>query len=193
MPIRTTIMVVIAASAGGVTALGEVLGALPADFPIPIAVVQHRTGKDPYQLAKVLGRRTPLTVKNAENGEQMRPGTVYLAPADLHLLIGRNGLCTLSDGRKIRHVRSSADPLFTSAAGAFGNVIAVVLTGGDGDASDGVQSVSAQGGIVIAQDPETSEAPGMPQSAIDTGCVDRVLPLGEIGPALVRLVETGSL
>jgi two-component system chemotaxis response regulator CheB len=122
----------------------------------------------------------------------MRPGTVYLAPPDLHLYVRPGGVCHLSGGQKIRHVRSSANPLFDSAAASFkGRVIAVVLTGSDHDATDGVQSVKESGGLVIAQDQATSVAFGMPGSAIETGCVDRVLPLDDIGPALCRLVETG--
>ncbi|HEY4563765.1 MAG TPA: chemotaxis protein CheB, partial [Thermoanaerobaculia bacterium] len=131
-----------------------------------------------------------LTVKTAEEGEVMRPGTVYLAPPDLHMYVQRGGVCHLADGRRIHHLRSSANPLFDSAADIFkGRVIAVVLTGVDGDATDGVQSVKAQGGMVIAQDEATSEAFGMPGSAIATGCVDQVLPLQEIGPALCRLTQ----
>jgi two-component system chemotaxis response regulator CheB len=92
----------------------------------------------------------------------------------------------LADGRKIRGVLSSANPLFESAARALpSRVIAVVLTGYDRDGTDGVQAVKRSGGIVIAQDEATSESFGMPRSAIETGCVDRVLPLQEIGPALV--------
>lgn len=121
--------------------------------------------------------------------EAMQPGTVYLAPPALHLIVGRDWRLALTDGYRIRHVLSSANPLFASAAEAFGaRVIAVVLTGSDRDATDGVQAVKVQGGIVIAQDRATSEWFAMPRLAIETGCVDRILPLGEIAPALVRLV-----
>jgi two-component system chemotaxis response regulator CheB len=186
-------LVVMAASYGGVQALREVLGGLPADFPVPVAIVQHRSANPPNLLAKVLGRSTPLAIKTAEEGETMRPGTVYLAPPDLHMYIQSGGVCHLSDGRKIRHLRSSANPLFDSAASVFdGRLIAVVLTGSARDATDGVQAVKARGGMVIAQDKATSAAFGMPGSAIATGCVDRVLPLEEIGPALRRLVEAGE-
>jgi two-component system chemotaxis response regulator CheB len=187
-------LVVMAASAGGLQALKQILGTLPADFPAPIAIVQHRTAKLPLLLAQILGRHTPLKVKNAEMGERLLPGTVYLAPPTLHLHIQPHGFCHLSDGTRIRHVYSSANPLFTSAADAFQNrVIAVVLTGGDRDATDGVQSIKAKGGVVIAQDQATSQIFGMPRSAIETGCVDHVLPIEDIGPALLQLVKTGSL
>jgi two-component system chemotaxis response regulator CheB len=183
-------LVVMAASYGGITALREILGNLPADFPAPIAIVQHRSTEPPNMLAKVLGRNTPLTVKTAEEGEVMRPGTVYLAPPELHLQVQTGGVCHLFDGRRIHHLRSSANPLFDSAADVFGGrLIAVVLTGSAHDGTDGVQSVKARGGMVIAQDEASSAAFGMPGSAIATGCVDQILPLEEIGPTLCRLVE----
>lgn len=185
-------LVVIAASAGGGQAIGEVLSALPTDFPIPIAVVLHRSPKAPSVLAKVLGRRTALTVKETEESETMRPGTIYLAPPDRHLNV-HDDTFTLTDGRKIRYVLSSANPLFESAAEMLGaRVIAVVLTGGGRDATDGVQAIRAHGGTVLAQDQATSASFGMPRSAIETGCVDRVLPLEAIGPALVDLVQSRS-
>jgi two-component system chemotaxis response regulator CheB len=185
-------MVVLAASAGGINALGEILSALPDDFPIPVAIVQHRSAKLPSLLARVLGRRTKLGVKTAIEGERLHPGTVYLAPPDKHLVIRPDQTLMLSDGHKIRYVLSSANPLFTSAAEAFhGRVIAVVLTGGDADGTDGVQSVKAAGGVVIAQNQATSEHFAMPKSAIATGCVDYVLPLEYIAPTLLRLVKRG--
>jgi two-component system chemotaxis response regulator CheB len=144
-------LVVMAASAGGVQALQAVLSSLPADFPAPIVVMPHRSTDLPNLLAQGLVRRTRLAVKMAGPSETMQAGTVYLATADLHLTVCRDGTLSLSDGRKIRHVRSSANPLFESAAEAFGGrVMAVVLTGGDRDATDGVQSVKAHGGTIIA-------------------------------------------
>jgi two-component system chemotaxis response regulator CheB len=140
-------------------------------------------------LAKVLSHYTSLVVKIAEQSEEMQPGTVYLAPPDLHLTVHQDRCLALTDGHRIRHVLSSANPLFSSAAEAFGSrVIAVVLTGGDRDATDGVQTVKTYGGIVMAQDKATSRMFAMPRSAIETGCVDHILPLDEIAPALVRLV-----
>jgi two-component system, chemotaxis family, protein-glutamate methylesterase/glutaminase len=181
-------LVVMAASAGGVQALQKVLSGLPRDFPLPIAVVQHRTGNPPNLLARVLGRHTALTVKNAEDGERMRAGTVYLAPPREHLVVRPDESLALINGRKIRHLRSSANPLFASAAQVYGDgVIAVVLTGGDRDATDGVQSVRQHGGIVIAQDEATSAMFAMPRAAIQTGAVHAILPLPDIAPELLRL------
>ena len=187
---RRYAVVVIAASAGGIQALQKLLSALPSDFPLPIAIVQHRTGNPPNLLARVLGRHTALKVKNAEDGENLHAGTVYLAPPRQHLVMRRDETLALVNGHKIRHVHSSANPLFVSAAQVFGDgVIAVVLTGGDSDATDGVQTVHHRGGIVIAQDETTSHIFGMPHSAIQTGAVHAILPLPAIAPELLRLVK----
>jgi two-component system chemotaxis response regulator CheB len=142
-------------------------------------------------MARVLSRHTDLAVKNATQGERMEAGTIYLAPPHAHLMVDRDLRLSLKDGGKIRHVLSSANPLFESAASALpGRVIAVVLTGYDRDATDGVQAVRLSGGTVIAQDQTTSQMFGMPGSAIETGCVDRILPLQDIGPALVALARS---
>jgi two-component system chemotaxis response regulator CheB len=107
--------------------------------------------------------------------------------------VNAGGVLSLSQAAKVHFVRPSAEPLFESAALVFGpRAIAVVLTGGDGDGSDGVRFIRKAGGIVIAQDPASCPAPSMPESAIATGDVHHVLPLGEIGPALVRLVTGRS-
>jgi len=186
-------LVVMAASAGGIQALGRILGGLPATFPLPIAVVQHRSPHSPNLLDRVLQRGTRLRVKTAEPGESLRGGTVYLAPADQHLVIRADRTFGLSDGRRIRHVRSSANPLFESAAGVLGSrVVAVVLTGGGSDATDGVQAVKMCGGMVIAQDQATSQTYGMPRAAIATGAVDSILPLDQIAPALCAMVGDGG-
>jgi two-component system chemotaxis response regulator CheB len=179
-------IIVIAASAGGIRALNHILATLPADLPVPIALVQHRSLHLPSFLANI----PRLKVKTAVEGESLQPGTVYIAPPNKHLLVKTDHTFVLSNGRRIRHVLSSANPLFASAAAAC--VIAVVLTGGDSDATDGVQAVHDAGGLVIAQDQATSQLFAMPQSAIETGCVDYVLALDEIGPALLRLLNTGQ-
>jgi two-component system chemotaxis response regulator CheB len=123
----------------------------------------------------------------------MEPGTVYVAPADLHLVIESDGALGFSNGRRIRYLLSSANPLFESAARFGGRVIAAVLTGSGYDATDGVQAVRASGGVVIAQDEATSAVFGMPRSAIATGAVAHVLPLAAIGPAIASLVTTGGI
>jgi two-component system chemotaxis response regulator CheB len=182
-------VVVIAASAGGINALGVILASLPADFRAGIAIVQHRSPQAGL-LAEALSYLGGRTVRDANEGDRLTPGSVFVAPAGKHLLINRDGSLSLSDSAKVHSVRPAADRLFASGAESLrGRLIAVVLTGGDGDGSDGVRTVKAMGGRVIAQDETTSEVFSMPASAIATGCVDFVVPLGEIGPALVELVS----
>lgn len=181
-------IVVLAASAGGVSALGDVVAGLPADFPLPLVVVQHRSAEAKSFLDEILARRTRLRVKNVLSGEALQPGTVYVAPPNRHVTLRPDGTFALVNGRRIRHVQSSANPLLESAASVLrGRVLAVVLTGYGSDGTDGVQSVKAWGGTVIAQDRASSQAFGMPLSAIRTGAVDLVLPLNDIAPMLVRL------
>ncbi len=182
-------LVVVAASAGGLDALSTVLGALPPDFEAAVVVVQHLDPRHRTLLDTVLGRRTQLPVSLAEEGDCLRPGTVLVAPPDRHLLVNPGGTVGLSRSELVHFVRPSADLLFDSAAGSYGDrVIAVVLTGTGSDGSMGVRAVHQSGGTVLAQDAATSMFFGMPGAAIETGAVDFVLGLDEIGPALIALV-----
>jgi two-component system, chemotaxis family, protein-glutamate methylesterase/glutaminase len=183
-------IVVVVASAGGVEALSRILSDLPTMFPLAIAIVQHRSMSYPNLLAQVLQRHAKLTVKNADDGEEIVPGVVYVAPPGIHLVVDAAQRFALVDGKKVKHVRPSGDVLFESAAEAFGSqVIALVLTGGDGDGSDGIRVVKERGGIVVSQDESTSKVPSMPRAAIATGDVDYVLPLDQIGSALITLAS----
>ncbi len=185
-------IVMLAASAGGLTALSEVLGALPVDFPVPVVVVQHLDPRHRSLMAEILQRRTKLTVNEASQGAKLEPSTVYIAPPDEHLLVTSDGGLSLAHTELVHFVRPSADLLFESGAGAFpGRAIGVVLTGTGSDANMGVRAIDQTGGTVIAQDPQSAEFSGMPQAAIDTGAVDFILDLEEIGPALVALVIHG--
>jgi two-component system chemotaxis response regulator CheB len=182
-------VVALAASAGGVEALGTVLAGLPPDFPAALVIVQHTAPGGPGLLADVLARRTELRVKRAEEGDLLRPGRAYCAPPDHHLLLRPDGTLELSAGPRVNYTRPAADPTFRSLAACCGpRAVAVVLTGGGADGAGGARAVKAAGGRVVVQSPETAEDPGMPESARETGCADLVLPLGEIAAALVRLV-----
>jgi two-component system chemotaxis response regulator CheB len=184
-------IVVLAASAGGLQAILTVFQGLPKDFPAPIVVVLHRPASRPSLLTSLLSRRSAIPVKDAIAGEHLESNTIYVASPDQHLSVTADGTFQYSDGRRIRFLLSSANPLFESSARAFGaKVIAVVLTGSGMDGTDGVQSVKAHGGIVIAQDRTTSASFGMPAAAIATRVVDQVLPLDAIGPALQALVRS---
>lgn len=130
--------VAITASLGGLEALKTILAALPEGFHAAILIVQHRAADYHGTLLEILGRHTPLAVKDAEDGKALRNGTAFLAPPGRHLLVNAGGTLSLSEGPKVHHVRPSADPLFESAALVFGpRAVAVVLTGAGSDGSDG--------------------------------------------------------
>jgi two-component system, chemotaxis family, protein-glutamate methylesterase/glutaminase len=181
-------VVAMAASAGGLTALNRVLGELPGDFPAAIVVVQHLDPRHPSMMAEILSRRARLQVKQAVEGDLVRPGMVYIAPPDRHLLVNP-GTLSLSQTELVHFVRPSADLLFESVAASYRErALAVVLTGTGADGSMGVQAVKKMGGTVIAQDESSSDFFGMPGGAIQTGCVDYILPLTAIAQTLLGLV-----
>ena len=181
--------VAVASSAGGITALRVLLGGLPAGFPVPVLIVQHLDPRHETVLAHVLARSARLPVKLAEAGELARPGTVYVAPPNRHLVVGAAGLLALSDSAPVHFVRPSADVLFESVADVYGaRAIACVLSGTGKDGARGVSAVKSRGGTVVAQAPGSADFPGMPRSAVATGMVDLVLPLDEIAQAVRRLV-----
>lgn len=188
LDVSPDVVVVVAASAGGIRALLQVLSGLSSRLRAAIVIVQHRKA-DKNLLNQVLGTHSNLPVENAVEGSTLLPGHVYVAPADRHLSITRERQFATMDGRRIRGVLSSANPLFESAADAYGvNAIAVVLSGAGLDGTDGVQAVRAAGGVVIAQDESTSLVFGMPRSAIASGAVDYVLPIEEIAHAIEAAV-----
>jgi two-component system, chemotaxis family, protein-glutamate methylesterase/glutaminase len=183
-------LIVMAASSGGVQALRAVLSQLPTDLPAAIVVVQHRPADGQSELPSILGRCTRLPVRLAGQGDVLEPGTIYLARPDSHLTVTPDHAMVYRDGSRIRFVRSSANPLFESAAKVFDrHVVAVVLSGCGRDATNGVQGVKAHGGLVIAQDQATAEQWDMPRSAIESGAVDYVLPVEAIAPAIDDIVH----
>lgn len=181
-------MIAIATSTGGVQALRTLLSSLPRDLPVPVTVVLHRTRRAPDLLPELLSRWSSLPVHAVRPGQVIQPAHIYVAPASAHLVVSPSRRLELIDGRRIRHVLSSANPLFSSAAEVLGPVIGVVLTGMGADATDGVQAVKQAGGVVIAQDETSSVSFSMPSAAIATGAVDFVLPLDRIGAKLLELV-----
>jgi two-component system chemotaxis response regulator CheB len=182
-------IVAIASSLGGPDALaGVILPALPENFPAALVVCQHLGMSRSTALPGLLGRRCRLPVAFARAGERLERGRVYLAPPDQHFLVGRDGTAVLTRGLKVKFCRPAADPLLVSAAAAYGaRTLGVVLTGCNTDGAAGAQAIRWSGGMAMAQDRETSRAFGMPGAAIATGCVDLVLPLPVIGPALIAL------
>ncbi len=193
LPVDSFEIVAIAASAGGLNALSQVLSDLPGDFPVPILVVQHLDPRHRSLMAEILSKRTPLTVTQARDKISVEPGVVYIAPPDYHLLVDAGGILSLSHSELVHFVRPSADLLFESMAASYKKrAIAVVLTGTGRDGSMGVRAIKKMGGTVLVQDEKTAEFFGMPGAAIEAKAVDVVLALNEIAPALVALVMKGN-
>ena len=144
-------------------------------------------------MADILSRKSRLAIKQAEEGDRVQSGSVFIAPPDRHLLVNADGMLSLSPAELVHFVRPSADLLFESVAASFKDrAIAVMLTGTGRDGATGIQAIKKMGGTVVAQDEGTSEFFGMPGAAIQTGAVDFVLPLKDIGPALTKLIERGE-
>ncbi len=185
-------VVAMAASVGGLKALSAILGALPSDFPAAIAIVMHLSPDHESLLAQILDSRTSLIVKQAQAGDVLCASSVFVAPPNHHLFVTKGGILKLSSAtaEKVHYARPSAEPLFASVAEVYKDcAIAVVLTGGDGDGSSGVQIIKDNGGTVIAQDRPTSQDFSMPETSIKTGDVDFILPLSEIAPKLIALTK----
>ena len=182
-------VVALAASAGGLQALTRVLSGLPGDFPAAVVIVLHLDPRHRSLIADIFSRRTPLKVKEAEEGDHLAPGTVYTAPPNRHLLVNRDSSLSLSQSELVHFVRPSADLLFESVAASYTDrAIGVVLTGTGHDGAMGVRAIKKMGGTVIVQDQKTSQFFGMPAGAIETGTADFVLAIDEIPEALVTLV-----
>ena len=181
-------VVAVGTSWGGLAALRKLLGGLPADFGIPVVVVQHR-GKDADQLllGELLRDATHLDVREIEDKEPLLPATVYLAPADYHVLI-EAGHASLTVEEPVRFSRPSIDVMFTSAADTYrSGTIGVVLTGANEDGARGLAHIVKRGGRALVQDPKSAEIRIMPDAAIRAVPTAEVLPLDSLAPRLVQL------
>ena len=185
-------LIVMGASVGGVSALSTIFATLPADLPAAILAVMH-VGARNSVLPEILGKTSALPVRFAEEREPVRAGRILLAPPDRHMLVANlagQAMVELTRGPKENHTRPAIDPLFRSAAAAFGpKVVGVILSGYLDDGTAGLQAIKACGGRALVQEPQDAVAPSMPQSAIDHAEVDWRLPSAEIGPALLALAS----
>jgi two-component system chemotaxis response regulator CheB len=186
----------IGASWGGLGALTRLLAALPADFSIPVVVVQHRSKESEHLLVQLLQDATDLRVCEIEDKDPLTPGTVYVAPANYHVLI-EDGYASLTIEEPVRFSRPSIDVMLTSAADTYGSAaIGVVLTGANEDGARGLAHLAKRGGLGLVQDPKTAEIPIMPQAAIRAVPTAEVLSLVDLGRRLTELglkatVESG--
>lgn len=184
-------IIVIGTSSGGIQALKELVAGLPRDLRAAIFVVLHVA---PYSLGilpEILQREGAMPAANANDWEQIEPGRIYVAPPDHHLLVEGSGHVRVTRGPRENRFRPAIDPLFRSAARAFGpRVVGVILTGWLDDGTAGLWAVKERGGTAVVQHPEDAFAPAMPLNAIKHVEVEHIVPLREIAPLLARLTET---
>lgn len=187
-PVRK--LIVVGSSSGGLNALVRLFDSLPARIPAAVMIVQHMSPHFDSRLSEILARSSKMKIQQARAGVSILEGNVYIAPPDQHLVINESGVLGLNSDAKVNYTRPAVDTLFISAAENFGErVIAVVLTGYGKDGTIGCEAVARAGGIVIAQDEASSAQYGMPGSAADGGYVDFILPLAEIAPKILSLLE----
>jgi len=182
-------LIVAGASLGGFDALAKLLGALPEDFPLPLAVVQHRSSDSDELLSILLQRACRLPVAEVEDKQPTLPGTIYIAPANYHLLVEKDHFALSVDDR-VQFARPSIDVLFESAADAYREkLVAILLSGSNEDGAQGIARVKARGGLTIVQEPASAESTRMPEAAIAVAKVDHILPLAEIAQLLNDMVR----
>lgn len=180
-------VVVLAASTGGPQALMQLAPQIPQEFCGSIIVVQHMPGTFTAQFSRQLESVASIRVKEAEQHEDLKPGTMYVCPGSHHLRVSPTGRIELDHGERVDGYRPCADITMESAAAYAGSMcVGIVLTGMGCDGAKGIKAVKAAGGHVIVQDERSSLIFGMPSEAISTGVVDQVLPLDEIPAALAK-------
>ena len=180
--------IVIGSSTGGFYALKKIITSLPEAFSLPILITQHISANSDNFMSKYLDGLSKLTVKEADEKENIQPGTVYIAPPNYHLLVEENFTISLSTSNKQNYARPSVDVLFETAALAYNaSLIGVVLTGANNDGAKGLMAIKKAGGTTIAQDPDSAEAYVMPLSAIKLCQPDYVLHLDDIANKLIEL------
>jgi two-component system chemotaxis response regulator CheB len=177
----------IGTSWGGLAALTKLLGDLPADFNIPVVVVQHRSPDSDRLLGQLLQDATELRVSEIEDKDELTPGTVHLAPANYHVLI-EEGYVSLTIEEPVRFSRPSIDVMLASAADTYGSAaIGVVLTGANEDGARGLAHVVKHGGLALVQSPKTAEIPTMPTAAMRAVPTAEVLSLDGLVTRLIEL------
>jgi two-component system, chemotaxis family, protein-glutamate methylesterase/glutaminase len=180
-------IVVVGGSAGSIEVLTELVAGLPPDYPGSIFVVVHFPGSVRSTLPRILSRAGPLPARHPVDGELIEPGRIYVAPPDFHLHVAEDHI-HLTRGPKENGHRPAADPLFRTAAAAYGpRAVGIILSGNLNDGTGGLLRIKQRGGVALVQDPETALYQGMPRSAIEHVAVDHVLPVQEISGMVAEL------
>lgn len=185
---RTMEAVVIGASAGGVSALMQILPGLPRSYRLPIIVVLHVKSGRQNQLVEVFQQKLVIPVREAGDKDDVNPGTLYFAPAGYHLLLESDRSFSLSCDAPLHFVRPAIDITMETAADVYGaNLVGVLLTGANDDGAAGIAAIGKAGGLTVVQDPDEAEVNVMPQEAINIGPPDLILPLEQIRRLLLKL------
>jgi two-component system chemotaxis response regulator CheB len=186
-------VVVIGGSAGAMEAMYQLLDALPQDFPAAIAVTLHRRPTYTSSMASAFNRRSNIKVVEPDQGQSFHPGLVYLAPADRHMTIFDDTI-QLNRQPRQHHTRPAIDPLFRSAANAYGErVVGVLLTGNLSDGVGGLIAIKHAGGLSLVQDPMQAPFPSMPQNALIYDHVDVIFRIESLAPLLQKLAGGESV
>ena len=180
--------IVIGVSSGGLNAMKILFSLLPADFSMPIIVVQHVGARSENVWIQLLNNHCKVEIKEADEKEKIEKGKIYVAPPNYHLLIEKNKTFSLTVDERVNYARPSIDVLFETASEAYQkHLIGVVLTGANNDGSNGIKCIKERGGLTIVQQPDTAESSYMPASAIATSKPDYILPLEEIIKLLIEI------
>src|SRR6476661_11057531 len=173
-------LLMIGGSAGSLEVILEILPQLRSDLDYAIVLVMHRRSGDSL-LTGLLSDRTKLEVREAEEKEAIRPGVIYIAPADYHLLIEQDKTFSLDFSEKIHYSRPAIDASFETAAEAYGPLLAgILLSGANADGAEGLLQIKQAGGLTIVQDPDEASVSYMPQQAIEKGAADKILTTSQI-------------
>lgn len=182
--------IAIGASAGGLYALTYLFEILPAGYPIPLIVVQHRSNDQKELLEEVLQQKCKIAIKQADEKEKIEGGHVYIAPPGYHLLVETDLTFSLSTDKPVLFSRPSINVFFETAADAFKQrLVGLILTGSNCDGASGMRRILSNGGLTIAQHPKEAQFPLMPKTAIDEGVVKYIWTLNEIRRFLLTLTQ----
>ncbi len=182
--------IVVGASAGGLYAISAIIEHLPVDYSLPVIIVQHRIKDQRTMLEEVLQSKAAIKIKQADEKEKIESGCVYIAPPDYHLLVESDGTFSLSYEEPVSYSRPSIDVLFESAAPVYKQaLIAIIMTGANGDGTAGMRTIKANGGLTIAQNPEEALFRMMPANAIAAKVIDHVWTVKEIVDFLIKTGE----
>ncbi|MDF7820051.1 chemotaxis protein CheB [Runella sp. MFBS21] len=174
-------VVVIGGSSGSLEVLLELLPDLPSPMPFVLIVVVHRKNSNDSSLADLFSYKTSLPIQEVEDKDVIEKGHIYLAPADYHLLLEKNGFFSLDDSEKVNYSRPALDVTFESVADVCGrSSVAILLSGANADGTQGLKAIQKAGGVTVVQKPDTAKVPFMPQQAINQGVADWILDIPQI-------------